>query len=142
MCCYNRPYDDQTQARIRLEADAKMLIQQKIKTRECALLWSSTLDFELSNNPFEDHRLAIAKWRPMAEKVVMATHNVIEKAHEFARQGLRNYDALHLASAQAGEADVFVTTDDRLYKKTRGNVMPTVMVPGEALAFLEKWYED
>jgi len=31
MCCFNRPYDDQSQARIRLETEAKMLLQQKVK---------------------------------------------------------------------------------------------------------------
>jgi len=29
-CCYNRPYDDQTQLRIELETKAKLFIQQKI----------------------------------------------------------------------------------------------------------------
>ena len=26
MCCFNRPYDDQSQARIRIETEAKVLI--------------------------------------------------------------------------------------------------------------------
>ncbi len=26
LCCFNRPYDDQTQTRIRLETEAKILI--------------------------------------------------------------------------------------------------------------------
>jgi len=29
-CCFNRPFDDQSQARIRLEAEAKLEIQQRI----------------------------------------------------------------------------------------------------------------
>ena len=29
-CCYNRPYDDQTQLRIELETKAKLFIQQQI----------------------------------------------------------------------------------------------------------------
>jgi hypothetical protein len=29
-CCFNRPYDDQTQLRIELETKAKLYIQQQI----------------------------------------------------------------------------------------------------------------
>ena len=43
MCCFNRPYDDQTQTRIRIETEAKVVIQQKIENAECQLLWSSIL---------------------------------------------------------------------------------------------------
>lgn len=39
MCCFNRPYDDQPQSRIRIETEAKVVIQQKIKDAECELLW-------------------------------------------------------------------------------------------------------
>ena len=34
MCCFNRPYDDQTQSRIRIETEAKVVIQEKIKNAE------------------------------------------------------------------------------------------------------------
>ncbi|WP_404357416.1 hypothetical protein [Methylotuvimicrobium sp. KM1] len=38
MCCFNRPYDDQTQSRIRIETESKIVIQQKIKDNEHELL--------------------------------------------------------------------------------------------------------
>jgi len=66
LCCFNRPYDDQSQLRIRIETEAKIAIQQKIKDAECELLWSSILDFECSKNPFEEHRVAILNWRDLA----------------------------------------------------------------------------
>jgi predicted nucleic acid-binding protein len=142
MCCFNRPYDDQSQSRIRLETEAKLLIQQKVKQGECYMLWSSTLDVECAKNPFEEHQMAIARWRSLAVELVYATPEVVAKAHEFARFGVSNYDALHIASAIAGEADYFVTTDDRLLRKMRGNDEMRVMLPNIALAELEGWYED
>ena len=30
-CCYNRPYDDQTQLRISLESQAKLYVQELLK---------------------------------------------------------------------------------------------------------------
>ena len=29
LCCFNRPFDDQTKARIKLETEAKLVIQEK-----------------------------------------------------------------------------------------------------------------
>ncbi len=142
MCCFNRPYDDQTQSRIRLETEAKLLIQQKIKQRLCRLLWSSTLDLECEKNPFGEHRMAIARWRTLAETIVFATPEVVARAHEFALGGVSNFDALHVASAIEGKADFFVTTDDRLLKKMQGNREIRVALPNNALAEMEDWYED
>lgn len=77
MCCFNRPYDDQTQSRIRIETEAKIVIQQKLKDCEHELLWSSILDFECSNNPFQDHRNAILNWRTIASTVIMIDDSII-----------------------------------------------------------------
>ncbi len=33
-CCFNRPYDDQDQIKIRLESEAKLEIQARIKKGE------------------------------------------------------------------------------------------------------------
>lgn len=30
-CCFNRPYDDQSQFKIRIESEAKLAIQEKVK---------------------------------------------------------------------------------------------------------------
>ncbi len=142
LCCFNRPYDDQMQARIRLETEAKVLIQQKIEAAECELIWSAALDFECTNNPFDERRHAIMQWRRLAVCMVMSNAEVTVKAHQLVEQGLGVYDAFHAASAIAGKADVFVTTDDRLLKRLRKIENLFVMFPGEALAFMEKWYED
>ena len=72
MCCFNRPYDDQTQPCIWIETEAKVVIQQKIKNAECELLWSSILDFECAKNLFEEHRIAILNWLNIASAMRMA----------------------------------------------------------------------
>ena len=113
-----------------------------MKDAECDLVWSAALDFECANNPFAEHRDAIEQWRGFAVSVVMAEHSVVSKAIELAQHGIGHYDALHLASAMAGKADLFVTTDDRLLKKMRKVGGLPVILPGEALAVLENWYEN
>ena len=56
--------------------------------------------------------------------------------------GIREYDALHVACSIAGGAELFVTTDDRLLKRLRTADGVVAMLPQEALAYLEKWYEN
>lgn len=142
MCCFNRPYDDQTQARIHLETEAKLLLQQKVKDAECDLIWSSVLDFECHNNPFEERRHAIMQWRRLAKTIVLTNASIIIQAKALEADGVGKFDALHVACAVACKADVFITTDDRLIKKMRKNPIQLTMLPGEAIAFVENWYEN
>ena len=60
-CAYNRPFDDQSQIRIRLESEAKLFIQEKIKTKKIELIWSYILDIENHHNPFIEKRVSIEK---------------------------------------------------------------------------------
>jgi hypothetical protein len=117
LCCFNRPYDDQLQTRIRIETEAKLLLQQKVVYDECQLLWSSILDFECFQNPYEEHRIAILQWRHLACEIIMADTQVVLLALKFVKGGVGEFDALHAASSVLGRADVFITTDDRLLKK-------------------------
>ena len=55
-CCFNRPYDDQSNLRIRLEAEAKLKIQEEIRNRNYELVWSYLLDYENSKNPFWERK--------------------------------------------------------------------------------------
>lgn len=61
MCGFSRPYDDQTQTRIRLETQAKLELQADAKARSCHLHWSAVLDYECGRNPYPDNQLAIAR---------------------------------------------------------------------------------
>lgn len=142
LCCFNRPYDDQSQTRIRLETEAKLVIQQKIRDGECELLWSSLLDLENSMNPFEEHMHAIQKWKKLAVLCVMADIPVVKLAREAMSFGIQEYDALHVASAIVGKADIVVSTDDRFIKRMRQFDRVIGMLPVDAVAYLEKWYEN
>ncbi|MCF7978331.1 MAG: hypothetical protein K9L82_09980 [Chromatiaceae bacterium] len=61
-CVFNRPFDTQRQIRIRLEAEAKLYLQQQIKHGNLELIWSYMLDLENEQNPFRERRMAIARY--------------------------------------------------------------------------------
>ena len=41
ICCFNRPFDDQTQLLIRLQTEAKLAVQDAIRTGTHQLVWVS-----------------------------------------------------------------------------------------------------
>lgn len=52
-CCFNRPFDDQTQLKISLETQAKLAVQDMIFHKKHTLVWSYILEYENLQNPFE-----------------------------------------------------------------------------------------
>jgi predicted nucleic acid-binding protein len=116
-CCFNRPFDDQRHLRIRLEAEAKLRVQEVIRAGGLQLAWSYVLDFENASNPFVDRREGTRAWRTHAAVDCVESPAVKSAADAFAQIGLRNIDALHLACAVQSGCAYFITTDDRILAK-------------------------
>lgn len=118
-CCYNRPYDDQSQMRISLEAQAKIYIQDMIKDGRLELASSYTLTYENSKNPYEIKRRAIGQFLENYTSVYVDetfSEKVGVLAAEIMKTGVKSADAHHAASAIISKCDYFLTTDDRLLK--------------------------
>jgi len=118
-CCFNRPFDDQGPTRIRLEAEAKLCIQEQVRAGKIELTWSYILDFENSANPFDERRITIGGWRQLAIIDVEETATILQQATAMMGFGLRAKDALHLSCAIAAGCAYFVTTDDGILKRAR-----------------------
>lgn len=65
-CCFNRPFDDQKQVKIRIETEAKLFIQGQILDEKYSLAWSYILDYENEANPFPERKETIANWKNRA----------------------------------------------------------------------------
>ena len=94
-----------------------MYIQEKIRQQEIELVWSYILDFENEQNPFEERKKAIEKWKSVAVLDIEQTQKLLATANTLLKEGIRAKDALHVASAIEGKASYFLTTDDKLIKK-------------------------
>jgi len=119
-CAFNRPFDDQGHIRIRLEAEAKLYIQGQVKDGTIDLVWSYILDIENDQNPFQEKKSAIAKWKRLSVVDIEETELLTERANSLVASGINAKDALHVSAAIEGKADFFVTTDDKLLKKLAG----------------------
>ena len=116
-CCFNRPFDDQRQTRVRLEAEAKLCLQEHIREGTLELAWSYILDFENLANPFEERRITIGHWRYYATIDVEETATLLQEAKALVELGLKAKDALHIACAIAGACTHFLTTDDDILRR-------------------------
>ena len=116
-CCFNRPYDDQSNLINRLETEAKLFIQNLIREQTVELAWSFVLDYENNDNPFEERRLRIGEWRKLAAVDCDLNEDISGLAEKLMQIGLRQKDAAHVACAVHLKADYFITTDKRILNK-------------------------
>lgn len=113
-CCFNRPFDDQTQLKIYLESQAKLFIQHKIISKEYKVVWSFILEYENNHNPYEIRKNTIIKWRSLASEIIIQNEEIIKFAEKLNTIGIKSKDALHLACAVFSGCDYFITTDKKL----------------------------
>ena len=119
MCCYNRPYDDQSQLKVFMETQSKLYIQNLIKDKRLELVTSYMLRYECSNNPFEMRRNTILDFihkNTFAYVGEERKTNIEAKAVEIMQTGVKFKDACHVASAIYAGCSYFISTDMRLLK--------------------------
>jgi predicted nucleic acid-binding protein len=117
VCCLNRPFDDSSQDRIRLEAEAVLSIYQKCRLGEWTLLTSEVIESELRQTPDTQRVELIMAALAIASEKAQLDSALKQRAVELVKLGLKPFDAAHIASTEAIAADVFLTTDDRLIRK-------------------------
>ena len=118
-CCLNRLTDDQSQTRIRHEAEAIEHILRMIREGRAAWVASAVLEVEISRNPDPDRRRDVAALLAYANEAVVPGPAEATRAGLLEGLGFGAFDALHLACAEFGAVDVFLTTDDDVLRRAR-----------------------
>jgi len=116
VCCLNRPFDNLTQDRVYLEAEAILSIISHCEKREWKLLASGVIDIELMKLKDTDRLERVRALYSAASERISLNEIAENRAVFFQKNGIKPYDSLHLALAEISNADVFLTTDDRLLK--------------------------
>lgn len=124
-CSFNRPYDDQKQERIYLETISKLYIQNMIKQQKLDFAWSFISDYENSMNPYEMRRESIKKfsYRCMEYVDYAKKDEILSVAGDIVTTGIKEKDAIHVSCAIYANCDYFITTDDRLLRLKRNDIM-------------------
>ena len=120
-CCLNRLTDDQSQARIHGEAEAVESILRLVQAGRATWVSSRVLEIEIGRNPDLERRHDVLTLLEFADEVVVPHSQDAARAESLERLGFGEFDALHLACAEQGAADVFLTTDDDLLRRAHRN---------------------
>ena len=138
LCCINRPFDDQRQARVRLEAEAVLGLIELARRGELKWIGSDILDLESSRNSDADRRRRVEVLLSCVTSKVAAGERERQRGRELQAIGFAAFDALHLACAESAGAEVLLTTDDRLRGRAgRETARLALQVENPA-----KWYSE
>lgn len=100
-----------------LETEAKLYVQHNIRNGIYDLIWSYMLDFENSDNPYDNRRDAIKLWKDIAAVQCKSSPAILETGRKIMTMGVSHKDALHLSCAIHSQCDYFISTDIKLLKK-------------------------
>ena len=116
-CCFNRPFDDQTQERIHLESEAILMILKRGQIGEYRIVGSDILKLEIERMHDEVKKYRVRELYNVVGENVIYTEAIKMRAQEIMEQSnIRSFDSMHIASAETANADVMLTTDDKLEK--------------------------
>jgi hypothetical protein len=119
MCVYNRPFDDQSDLRVKLETVACEIIFDCLQKGEMDMVWSFMLEFENEVNPFTERKQEIALLSNLAKHIVVPHREILTRAEEIEKAGITGNDAVHLACGLFSHCDYFMTCDDRLIRRSK-----------------------
>src|SRR5918996_518905 len=92
LSCFNRPFDDQGQERIRDETEALLAILRRIIEGQDSLLCSWVLSFENDRHPKLDRRDEIALWEGRSVHSVALSSELEARTRQVAAQGIHALD--------------------------------------------------
>lgn len=113
MCCLKRPFDDQSHPRIRLESEA-VLGLLSCEPHSVQFVRSPALLLENAQNPVAERAARVHSWLTQRPPWSPDTKRLRDRTAELMQLGLKNFDALHVASAEQAGANAFSSCDDRL----------------------------
>ncbi|MDO4339224.1 MAG: PIN domain-containing protein [Eubacteriales bacterium] len=116
-CCYNRPFDDQTQERIHLESEAILTILKRGQTGLYHIVGSDILELEMERMHDIAKRYQVKELYKVADQRILYSEKIKIRSQKIMQQSkIRTFDSLHIAAAEMAQADVMLTTDDKLEK--------------------------
>ena len=140
VCCLNRPFDTQEQDRLRLEAEAVLLILKHCEAGEWHWVTSAVVHHEVDAVPNWDRRYRLKEMLKRADTCVSLSDAMVERGEELQGMGLKAYDALHVACTEHTHVDVFLTTDDRLRRVATRNARHLKVRVENPLTWLQEEY--
>ena len=118
----NRPFDDQSVPKVRLETVAMFFIIELVERKKVKLVNSSVIEYENYKNPFLKRKIWISAYLSKASFFQKLNIKIKDRAKEIEKDNISPIDSLHLASAEAAKVDFFITCDYDIIKRYEGKL--------------------
>lgn len=118
----NRIFDDQSQPRIYLESSSMLIVFMLIESGAIELASSDVLLFENRNSPYGERQAFVSLCLKMGRLFQPINEAILTRALEIEKEQIKGLDALHLACAKELKVDYFLTCDDKMLKKYKGQI--------------------
>lgn len=138
LCVFNRPFDYQGQDRVALETGAFIYLLDQIEKGKHTLVNSDILVYENERNPDNPRKERISIYFELAREFIRLDKSDFERAKVLRAMGFSDMDALHIAAAEKGETDFFITCDDSILNLYNRNSQITKVKIMNLLEFVTK----
>lgn len=116
-CCYNRPFDKSQEKSVHDESNALTAIFNMAAKNYITILGSDILTKEFDALKDDSKKSKLKDLYLFAKEEIHFSEQIKNAANFFMTSAnIKSMDALHIACAEAGKADYFLTTDYRLIK--------------------------
>jgi len=117
-CCFNRPFDDLTQERVRLESEAVLSIINQCELGRWDIYKGDVLDEEMNRMTNVFKKLKVMRLYSSATLFIEINDTIINRAKYFQNEfKTGTFDSLHLASAEYAGASILLTTDMKFIRR-------------------------
>ena len=118
-CCYNRPFDDLTNKKNYIESQAIIVILDLYIKKKLDIYKSKILDYEISQiKNITKKNKVLDVYVSLQSNYIDTTNEIIDRAEKLKKYNIKEKDALHIAYAEYGNLDYFITVDKILINAT------------------------
>ena len=131
VCCLNRPFDDQSQDKIRVETEAVISLLKRCNTKDdWTLVGGDIVTIEASNNSDIVKKQKVLLLHDGADEKINYNETIKTRSEDFRKHNIKSFDSLHLATAEHADVDALLTTDKKFENaSTRTDAKTRVVNP-------------
>ena len=118
-CCLSRIFDPLTQARVRQEAEAIGQILTFCFRGNWNWISSTVLSNEIEQTADSTKRVEMKALLSITHQTIFVGTDIRTRGNDLELLGFQQLDSLHIACAEVGEVDVFLTTDDKPLRRAK-----------------------
>jgi predicted nucleic acid-binding protein len=115
-CSWCRPYDDLSEPRNYIESETVLEILRLCKVSGWTLAASEVTETELMRIKDAEKLENVKELYKGATVYLTLTDEIRTLAKQFQQRGIKEFDTLHLATAEINGYDVLLTTDDDFFR--------------------------